>query len=50
MRRTAYGGRYVLTGVMADGPAMYDTGRLDRAGHLDVAATLDEVLCIKCAD
>ena len=50
VRRTAYGGRYVLTGVMADGPAMYDTGRLDRAGHLDVAATLDEVLCIKCAD
>ena len=50
VRRTAYGGRYVLTGVMADGPAMYDTGRLDRAGHLDVAATLDEVLCINCVD
>jgi hypothetical protein len=50
VRRTAYGGRYVLTGVMADGPAMYDTGRLDQAGSLDVAASLDEVLCIHCAD
>ena len=39
-----------LTGVMADGPAMYDTARLDQAGSLDVAATLDEVLCINCAD
>jgi len=36
--------------VMADGPAMYDTGRLDQAGSLDVAATLDEVLCINRAD
>jgi hypothetical protein len=50
VRRTPDGGRYVLTGVMADGPAMYDTGRLDEAGGLDVAATLDEVLCINCVD
>ncbi|MGB7144746.1 MAG: glycosyl transferase, partial [Mycobacterium sp.] len=50
VRRTPDGGRYVLTGVMAYGPAMFDTGRLDRAGSLDVAATLDEVLCINCAD
>jgi len=46
VRRTPDGGRYVLTGVMAGGPAMYDTERLDHAGSLDVAATLDEVLCI----
>jgi hypothetical protein len=50
VRRTPFGGRYVLTGVMAEGPAMYDTERLDQAGSLEVAATLDEVLCIKCAD
>jgi hypothetical protein len=50
VRRTPDGGRYVLTGVMADGPAMYDTGRLDQADSFDVAATLDEVLCINCAD
>jgi tetratricopeptide (TPR) repeat protein len=50
VRRTPDGGRYVLTGVMAEGPAMYDTGRLDQAGSLGVAATLDEVLCISCAE
>ena len=50
VRRTPDGGRYVLTGVMADGPAMYDTGRLDQASSLDVAATLDEVRCINSAD
>jgi hypothetical protein len=50
VRRTPDGRRYVLTGVMADGPAMYDTGRLDQASSLDVAATLDEVLCINSAD
>jgi hypothetical protein len=50
VRRTPDGGRYVLTGVMADGPAMYDTRRLDQAGSLDVAATLDEVLCINSAN
>jgi tetratricopeptide (TPR) repeat protein len=49
VRRTPDGGRYILTGVMADGPAMYETGRLDQAGSLDVAATLDEVLCTNCA-
>jgi hypothetical protein len=50
VRRTPDGGRYVLTGVMADGPAMVDTERLDRASTVDVAATLDEVLCINGAD
>ena len=50
VRRTPDGGRYVLTGVMADGPAMYDTGRLDQASSLEVAATLDEVLCVNRAD
>ena len=45
VRRTPDGGRYVLTDVMADGPAMFDTGRLDQADSLGVAATLDEVLC-----
>jgi hypothetical protein len=50
VRRTPDGGRYVLTGVMAEGPAMYDTGRLDQGGALAVTATLDEVLCINCAD
>jgi hypothetical protein len=50
VRRTPDGRRYVLTGVMSDGPAMYDTARLDQAGSLEVAATLDEVLCIIGAD
>jgi tetratricopeptide (TPR) repeat protein len=50
VRRTRDGRRYVLTGVMADGPSMYDTERLDRAETLDVAATLDEGLCRKSAD
>jgi tetratricopeptide (TPR) repeat protein len=50
VRRTPDGRRYVLTGVMSDGPAMYDTARLDQAGSLEVAATLDEVLCINGAD
>jgi hypothetical protein len=50
VRRTPEGGRYVLTDVMAEGPAMYDTERLDQAGGLDVAATLDEVLCVNRAD
>ena len=50
VHRTPDGGRYVLTGVMAEGPAMYDTGRLDQADSLHVAATLDEVLCISRAD
>jgi hypothetical protein len=50
VRRTPDGGRYVLTGAMAEGPAMYDTKRLDQADSLDVAATLDEVLCINRAD
>jgi hypothetical protein len=50
VRRTPDGSRYVLTGAMADGPAMYDTERLDQAASLDVAATLDEVLCVNRAD
>jgi hypothetical protein len=50
VRRTPRGGRYVLTGVMADGPSMFDTGRLDQAESLTVAATLDEVLCVNRAD
>jgi hypothetical protein len=50
VRRTPDGGRYVLTGVMSEGPAIYDTERLDQADSLAVAATLDEVLCIKCSD
>ncbi len=49
-RRTPDGGRYVLTGEMAAGPAMYDTGRLDQAENLVFAATLDEVLCINSTD
>ena len=48
VRRTPNAGRYVMTGMMADGPAMFDTERLDRAGSTDVTATLDEVLCINC--
>lgn len=50
VRRTPDGGRYVLTGLMADGPAMFDTERLDRADSTAVTATLDEVLCINCVD
>ena len=32
VRRTPKAGRYVLTDVMASGPAMFDTARLDQAG------------------
>ncbi|MEB3071657.1 hypothetical protein [[Mycobacterium] vasticus] len=56
IHRAADTGRYVLTNVMARGPAMYDTARLGRAlrvknTDLDPAtgprtASLDEVLCI----
>ena len=35
-----------MTDVMSDGPAMFDTERLDRADSVAVTATLDEVLCI----
>ena len=42
VRRTPGAGRYVLTGRIANGPAMIDTTRPD-AGS---AATLDEVLCV----
>lgn len=47
VRRTAQAGRYTLTGDILTGPAMFDTARLDRAGHTTPAATLDEVLCIR---
>lgn len=57
-RRNPAAGRYVLTDVMARGPAMFDTARLDgAAGPGDVAqgpgadgsrtASLDEVLCVR---
>ncbi|MCU1696494.1 MAG: glycosyl transferase, family 2 [Mycobacterium sp.] len=47
VRRTVDGGRYVLTDVIARGPAMFDTGRVDRATADGLkAASLDEVLCI----
>ena len=34
VRRAPNAGRYVLTNVVASGPAMFDTARLDRAGGL----------------
>ena len=47
VRRAADGGRYVVTDVIARGPAMFDTGRVDRATADGLKiATLDEVLCI----
>ncbi|MBB5164331.1 hypothetical protein [Mycobacterium sp. AZCC_0083] len=47
VRRAADGGRYVLTDVIARGPAMFDTWRVDRAIADGLkAASLDEVLCI----
>jgi hypothetical protein len=35
VRRAPDGGRYVLTGAVASGPAMFDTERLDRVGGAD---------------
>ena len=35
MRRAPDAGRYVLTDVVASGPAMFDTARLDRAGGVE---------------
>ncbi len=56
VRRTTDAGRYVLADVVATGPAMFDTARLDQAGGIDTThpdpaaglqtASLDEVLCI----
>jgi len=50
VHRAPGAGRYVLTDVVATGPAMYDTARLNRALGDDNAevrsASLDEVLCI----
>jgi glycosyltransferase involved in cell wall biosynthesis len=37
VRRTPDAGRYVLADVVATGPAMFDTARLDRAGSVDGA-------------
>jgi hypothetical protein len=34
VRRAPDAGRYLLTDVVASGPAMFDTARLDRAGGL----------------
>ncbi len=46
VRRAPGAGRYLLTGTVPTGPAMFDTGRLDAAGAVPHTATLDEVLCI----
>jgi tetratricopeptide (TPR) repeat protein len=47
VRRTPGAGRYVLTDVVARGPAMFDTARLDRATVDGLkTASLDEVLCV----
>ena len=46
VRRAPDAGRYLLTEVMATGPAIFDTARLDRARGVRGTATLDEVLCI----
>ena len=35
MRRAADAGRYVFTDVVASGPAMFETARLDRADGID---------------
>jgi Glycosyl transferase family 2 len=39
VRRTPNAGRYVLTDVIASGPAMFDATRLDRAGGIDRMGT-----------
>lgn len=47
VRRSEATGRYVLSEKTLGGPAMFDTGRLDRVdGAAWPAATLDEVLCV----
>lgn len=50
VRRAPDAGRYLITDVMADGPAMFDTQRLDRVDGTAATATLDEVLCVKAAE
>ena len=35
VRRTPDAGRYVVSDVVASGPAVFDTARLDRAGGVD---------------
>jgi tetratricopeptide (TPR) repeat protein len=63
VRRTPEAGRYLLTDLVAHGPAMFDTARLDRSGGMEPiaelgrraaaaglrTASLDEVLCIATA-
>jgi glycosyltransferase involved in cell wall biosynthesis len=46
VRRAPGAGRYTLTDDVAQGPAMFDTARLDRATAASRSACLDEVLCI----
>ena len=50
VRRTADGSRYVIRNATVNGPAMFDTTRLDRAGtSVACVATLDEVLVLQTA-
>ena len=48
VRRTEEAGRYVPATSWVNGPAMFDTSRLDRliGGQALQSATLDEVLCV----
>jgi hypothetical protein len=43
VRRAPDAGRYVLTGEIASGPAMFDTARLDRAGGLQGSDPVTEL-------
>ena len=42
-RRTPDGGRYVLTDVAANGPAMFDTTRLHQAGDVNATTTVPTI-------
>ncbi|MBY0440701.1 MAG: glycosyltransferase [Mycobacteriaceae bacterium] len=51
VRRAPHAGRYVLSDAVANGPAMFDTTRLDQAGGFTATAglptaSLDEILCV----
>jgi hypothetical protein len=46
VRRTPGAGRYVLTDVMAGGPAMFDTTRLDEAGG-PIAVTAEPAVALR---
>jgi hypothetical protein len=37
VRRTPGAGRYLLTNVIASGPAMFEMGLLDQAGGIDIS-------------